>query len=187
MSGYQHDPTQPQFSDALTQHIRQTIVDVLSDQTSLPADFKSWLPKYLEANPPLLPISQIFGFAQFTAKTSGSVLTSETTASAAYVDLATVGPTISGLPPGQYVVMYSAFAKNSAAANLSVFSPSFNAATPVDADQGGAAGTDGSYSMAFTIVTLSSASNTVKLQYKASAGTGTFINRRLVALKYGNL
>lgn len=66
MSGYQLDPTQPQFSDALTRYIQQTIADMLADPTSLPASFKSWLPQYLETNPPILPLSQMIGYQRQT-------------------------------------------------------------------------------------------------------------------------
>lgn len=79
--------------------------------------FKAWLqwPKEAKLNildhvalNGRLSIGQIVGFLSFVPSTGTTINTAEATGSATYVDLATVGPTITGLPDGEYLVWFGA-------------------------------------------------------------------------------
>jgi len=159
---------------------------LLGDPTVLPQVFKTWLSAYVETNPPILPISQIVGFTQFTPNqvlTSGAVSTTSNT----YVSLSG-GPTFSNLADGLYLLLYGA-QSNPTTGNLLYVSPSVNSATPSDT-VAATVSTGGSISiMSATTVSLSNNGvNTVELQYKSSGGANSqFANRFLIAIKYANL
>lgn len=157
------------------------ITSIFDFSTEALGELKLWIEQAGLA----ITISQIVGFQQFAAQVATSILTSETTTSTSYTDLATPGPQLTTLPDGRYVLLFGAFASNSGT-GVSVFSPTINNAAAVDADQGGMSGTQGLYSTRATTATLASGTNTVKLQYKVNSGTGTFLNRWLIALRYAN-
>lgn len=147
-------------------------------------ELKTWL----EQNPPSLAITSILGFTQFTA-THAEVGTRETTTSATYADLATVGPTLTGVGPGTYVILYGAGSFNSAAANACWISVSLNGAAATDGDGSrvDSLATTGEQSQVRGLVkTLSLASNSVTVKYKTGGGTASFENRWLIAIKAAN-
>lgn len=142
---------------------------------------------WLEQSGLNIPVAQILGFTQFTAKVATQITTNETTTSLTYTDLATVGPSLTALPNGSYLVLFSSEARNTTPNDGAVMSLSFN---------GGAAGDgDAAYTFAnlvqttigFTVVTLSSGANTIEAKYRADVGgTAEFQRRKLVAFKYAN-
>ena len=81
------------------------IARVFQDPRRIPAVFWSYLQSWLEANPPLLPISQIVGFSQFTTVVANARRLAETTTSQRLTNLATVGPQLTGLSDGIYDVI----------------------------------------------------------------------------------
>lgn len=111
------------------------------------------------------------------------ISTSETTPSAAYTDLATVGPSIAfTVPAGQSWDVLAEFwvDTGNAAAGTSLFAPSLDGAVPADADSGntnvnGLASTPGAHKFA----AIGPGAHTIKLMYRASAGTPAFRFRRL--------
>ena len=152
-----------------------------------PPRFKSWLVDFIAVNIPQIPISQIVGFSQFTAN-QVQVVTSETTTSLTYTNLATDGPTISGLSKGTYLLLFGGIIENSVGSHAFI-SVSVNGATPVEADAASAEpiSTTADFNLSRAVTkSLDAASNTVKLQYRVGAGTGTFYNRWLVVLRIGN-
>lgn len=134
-------------------------------------------------------ISQVTGFSQFNAE-SAEVATSETTASTTFTDLATAGPTLSGLSDGSYVVLLGCWASSNTAGQAADMSVQVNSAA-VDGNDGVRTfGTTGPEALARAVVkTLSNdGDNTITAKYRASGGgaTATFVNRWLVALRYAN-
>ena len=137
------------------------------------------------------PISQIVGFKQFLGQTSTSVLTIETTTSTLYGDLATVGPTVSGLADGNYLVFHGC----RSAIGVTDGSDQARMAIPVN----GAAASDNECASSswagFMSVTMLNArkltvggNNTIQAKYKSNAGaTAYFGTRWLIALRYGNV
>jgi hypothetical protein len=173
--------------EGFDERVRRIIREVLSDPLGFPEEYKGWLPEWLALSGFNIPISQVRGFAQFTAN-SASVTTQQSTASASYTNLGTVGPELAGLPAGSYLLIYGAGAAAVAGVRASV-SPKINAVEATDADAmqliPATAGDVIPGAMA-TVKTLSEASNTVTLRYKVASGTASFQNRWLVALKYSN-
>lgn len=174
-------------------HIREIVRGMLTDPLTLPDEFRSWMPRHLEIDPPTLPVAQLTGFAQFTAVAATPIITSETVTSTVYADAATVGPILTSLADGNYILIYGASMSPSVAAATDIMlSPSLNGGTPSDND---ACVTQQATAIEFvpgaraTIARLASGSNTVKIQYRQSnalAG-GVYAWRWLIALKYSNL
>lgn len=161
---------------------------MLNDPLGLPDSFRAWIPNYLETNPPLLPISQITGFAFFTAQPA-TKLFSNSTMSATYTDLpADVGPTLTNLPGGKYVLLYGCSIAVDSALYFAYMSLKVNATEAVDADAIISQTTTATTAFGFMVATLSQPQNTVVARYRVTAGgTGLFGSRELVALRYGNL
>jgi hypothetical protein len=145
---------------------------------------------FLETSGFALPISQIVGFQQFTAKSdvdNGAA----TIASATYGDPATgdAGPSLSGLPDGSYVVLYGALAWDSSGGGGTTYmSLKVNGTEATDADAVSTTANANGISVMRTVVkTLSNAGDsTLTLRYKMSVGTGRWDNRFLIALRYAN-
>jgi hypothetical protein len=151
----------------------------------LAKDFLGYMTEYGALNQPLVPIGQIVGFTGFTA-TYSNVETAETTSSTSYVDLATVGPTVTDLPPGQYVILEGGYLRNSAASQASAMSFSINGAAASDDDLVGVTFTDNISAMRGSYETLTEQINTITAKYRVTGGTGTFARRWLIALKTAN-
>lgn len=158
----------------------------LTHSLRLPKDTISYLADRLALEGLMIPISQVIGFTQYNAEYA-TVTTQEGTTSAAYTDLATVGPTISGLPAGQYIVIFGAATSLSVAGTLGV-APSYNADAPPTAREL-ISQVVGTFTPATKAITaqLTLASNTVQLKYATTAGTATFIHRWILAFKYGEI
>lgn len=119
---------------------------------------------------------------------SGSVTTQQTTSSASFADLTTVGPSVSVTSTGTLaVVLFSANMWNGSAGttvqcSVAVSGATTVAASAVSALSGMDTGTGASlgYGAAqFVIVPINPGSNTYTMKYLTAAGTGTFRNRRI--------
>lgn len=153
------------------------------------AEFLGQLRTWLEQNPPAIPVTQILGFSQFTAQADRvSNTASESTVSTTYTDLATVGPRLTGLPDGKYLVVFGAGAQTSVAGIGAVMSISVNGATPVDADGATVQSASIAGGTSAVLKTLSSGgNNTLSVQYRIDgAATGGWLLRWLIALRYAN-
>lgn len=151
--------------------------------------FLGQLKLWLEQHPPSTPITSILGFQQFTAQSASTIDTNQGTTSSTYGDLATVGPTLTGLPDGKYLFVYGSVAVGVAATTAAIQSIQVNSTTAVDADACQNSGSSQcSISMA-SIKTLSNAgNNTVACKYRSSdnVNTSSFARRWLIALRYAN-
>lgn len=165
-------------------------MDVLSDPMNLPSTFWDYMVKRWLRDAPVFPISQVFGFAQFTATSATRVSTAETTTSTTPTDLATVGPSLSNLPDGKYLFLFgcAGFVPNTV--NSLYMGVKINS---TEADVNNAAfcsATNSAWVPMITGVTASlsnNGSNTVTSRYWVDGSTGHFQYRWLIALKYGNL
>jgi len=122
--------------------------------------------------------------------TTATVDTSETTTSTTYADLATVGPaqTINTGDRTAVLIMVAGILFNSGAANATFISVAVSGATTLAANDvyalraggaGYAANLQLQMSLVYKITGLTAGSNTFTCKYKVSAGTGTFIDRKL--------
>lgn len=116
---------------------------------------------------------------------TATVATSQTTTSTAYVDLATVGPTVTLTTRTKALVILTAYFENSAGANDCRMSFEISGATTLAASDANSirhVGASGTRMSAAALVTLNAGSNVFTAKYKVSAGTGTFINRDLIVV-----
>jgi hypothetical protein len=115
------------------------------------------------------------------APTSAEVLTSETTASTADTDLATVGPSITLPRAGDYLYSFDVqMANTGVSTNVTVLKP--GAAAASDDDSGNyttAAGGHNGNASRTRRLNGAAAGDVWKLQYRVTAGTGTFLRRNL--------
>lgn len=128
-------------------------------------------------------VNQVLGFSQFTPFVS-EVATEELTSSTSYTDLATAGPTLTGLSDGSYVVFFGASMTAPAAQTsyMTVYANGADATNPIETQ----VGTNASLSRGFT-VRLVDSNNTLQAKYKVSGGAnGSFRYRWLIAIKYEN-
>lgn len=152
------------------------------------------LRSYMESSGFQLPISQVVGFTQFTAQyanvSNSEAIPAFTSSTNYYGDLTTVGPEITNLPSGSYLLIYGAYLEGQPSTNTVAFcAPSINGSVPSDSQ---AAIQQALYQVsvsAASLATLSNDTNSVKLQYRrATSGpydpTATY--RWLVALRYAN-
>ena len=160
------------------------VVNSLSDfsQTAL-AELKA----YFEQVGLAIPVNQLTGFSQFTAQQS-NVITDESTSSATFVDLATVGPQLTKLPAGKYLFIFGALCGTSAAAAIDHIGISFSGAAVAAGESiDVSTSTDiewGVYCVLHTFTDANAINNTATMKYSTSTGTADFRERWLIGLKY---
>jgi hypothetical protein len=141
------------------------------------------------------PVSQVVGFQQFNAIPVG-VSAIEGTASATYVDLATVGPSLPTLGNGKYILFFGAKFFGESTHARGFMSVAINGATALDANGIEGGGPDDSTNalpptslMNAIAVTLQSSPNSVVAKYRQDVGganLAVFGQRWIIALRYGN-
>lgn len=152
--------------------------------------FPSWMVDTVARYGLPVPIGNVVGYSRTVPQVATPVLTQETTTSDSFTDLATVGPEITGMSAGKYLLIYSAIVKNDTAGDGATISVSLNGAAASADDQALAqSGTALTSVVGWTLATLSaSGANTVTMKYaRVTAGTASFSYRRLLALRAGNL
>jgi len=118
---------------------------------------------------------------------SDAVTTSETTASTSYTDLATSGPSVTATTSTAAVIWFAARLSNDST-NGTFVSVDVSGATTTGPSDNRAlefrpATAGYSHSAGYGYISgLTAGSNTFKLEYKVSAGTGTFSNRRIAVM-----
>lgn len=136
-----------------------------------------------------IPISQIQGFTGFTAQ-SDEVITDQSTASASFVNLATTGPSVSGVAPGVYLFIWGAAAYNDSASSdaEAQICIDINGSDSTELARTEASAGERSSAVRATVKTLTATSSTITCQYRALvAGTAFFSERWLIAIKISNL
>lgn len=173
---------QPQFGTLTAPGGTPKITSIFDFSAEALGELRLWL----EQNPPAIGISNILGFSQFTAQPATTISVSESTTSATYTDLLTVGPALTGLPDGKYMLIFGGLVTSSAAGSAWM-APQINATAASDTNGlSCGAGTTNSGAFACT-VTLSGGSNTITMKYRTDSGaTGTYTRRWLIALRYAN-
>jgi len=146
--------------------------------------------------PMTFTVGQILTAAQLNANLSANlnylrsnatnvVGTSESTASATFVDLATVGPSVTATTDVQAMVIVSAYMTNSGV-NYSTMGFAVSGASTIAATDSYAVsliGTNGGrVGVPFFVTGLTAGSNTFKAVYRSGAGTATFQDRRITVM-----
>lgn len=174
---------------------RRQLQRMLSFPEEFPAKFKNWLKEEMSVNGTFTR-SQIQGLSQFTAS-SDVIVTPQGTTSTSYADLATVGPQLTGLSDGTYVILFGASVYGPTSGNdfFAYMSISANGATPSDDDRAHIGSNISAASNAIEIgisraivMTVSNNNNnSLVVKYKASSGDNPLFSRRwMIALKVGN-
>jgi hypothetical protein len=173
----------------VTGWFQQQLLAALADPLfNIPKAFETWVVDRVAVAGLNIPIGQIVGFMQAAPQVADTVATGESTPSTSFTDLATVGPELTGLPDGQYLFLYGCRASNNSAGSLAEMAIKVNA-TEAAATDAAASSTQVSMSvMRAAAKTLSNdGNNTVTARYQANAaGTATFRERWLIALKIAN-
>lgn len=115
------------------------------------------------------------------APATSEVLTGESTSSTSYVDLTTVGPSITVPRAGVYQVSLSAFTFNNdgVASNFSTVKVGGAAAGDGNSLQHDVSGANKGLTNTRVLLLTFAASDVAKVQYRVSAGIGSFLNRNL--------
>jgi hypothetical protein len=110
----------------------------------------------------------------------------EITSTGAYIDLATVGPTVTVATGSRALVMYTVTTDNTVAASVSSAAPAISGATTASANFGTAlivrhylAATEKRMSMAELFSGLTPGNNTFTLKYYRDSGTASFSKREM--------
>jgi hypothetical protein len=149
------------------------------------------LAQWIETRGIRTPASQISGFQQFLAQSAPSVLTIESTTVTTYGDLATVGPSLTGLSDGNYIVLFGCRA-NGAAADSARMSISVNGTAASDSDdcQSDSQNLIAGMSVMRAVPKRLNAggNNTIVAKYRSQVGANvSFGNRWLTAIRWANL
>lgn len=114
------------------------------------------------------------------------VNTAQTTASTSYVDLATVGPSLTATTGTIAIILFAAEVANATSNSLTKCSVAVSGATTVAASDswtlsfdGNAAGNFSRAAMVHIFTGLNSGSNTFTMKYAVGSSTGTFQNREI--------
>jgi len=115
-----------------------------------------------------------------------NVATSETTASTSYTDLTTPGPSVTVTTGTKAIIMIGARMANNTLGEICSASVDITGASTIVAADGRAIRFESSAAndiarlgYGYIMTGLASGSNTFKLQYKVTGGTGTFVDRHL--------
>lgn len=98
--------------------IAQTLRDLLADPTMYPDEFKAWLPRWAEVNPPNLPFDQMAGFPDYQIKPA--TIPDEINVTATTYVIWPTGPVIDKLPPGKYLITYGSTGHGNVSQRLAV-------------------------------------------------------------------
>lgn len=118
---------------------------------------------------------------------TASVLTSETTTSTSYTDLATPGPAVTVTCGTMALVVVAASTSNSGAGSTRMAYDVSGATTEASADNRGMGNANTDIVIASTVVLevgLTPGVNTFTAKYRVASGTGTFLSRRIVVLPF---
>jgi hypothetical protein len=152
----------------------------------IPQTFLAYVVDYIQTANLQVSVSQITGQTlQLTP--AASITAAESLTATTYGDLSTVGPELSGLTSGRYAVLYGAQAKTSATTDEALMSVSINGGAAADDDAAVTANTDLANVFTLSLQVLTADSNTIEAKYRATGGTATFGQRKLIAIRYANL
>lgn len=190
----------------LTPDERDVVKRLLAFPEEFPPEFGTWLVDYLGTvgitqqyqvqGLPLLN-SQVQDALQqvndqLVVVNAGYVATQETCSSDSFVDLATVGPTVTGLADGVYLVLFGAAVVVPSGTNFGTMTVYANSDTPGETNAfvvGGdvASGSAGAFvissSRAVSMSLSNNDNNTISTKYHKGGSSAQFGNRWLTALR----
>jgi len=160
----------------LSDERRQQIKDYLSHPILFPADFKNYVADYVTTNIPKISVQQILGFELWQIKSAAEILTQESVASTAYVNMATVGPEITNLSPGFYIVIWGCNTPYTGNTNDGYMGISINGDTPTTSRE--AFSTGGAFGSAALLDLTNTSPITLTAKYKTALGSARNLRHR---------
>lgn len=184
-------PSIPPPSGLPDEKTRGLIQRIFGSPNAIPASFWAYAKSMQEADQPMIPFSSVFGAPLVRPHDAPRINTAEATTSVAYTNLATVGPELSGLPDGVYVIWFGAGAKTTNAAALAFTGLQVNGTGPADDSESVESPAVGGFFPGSTVVvkTLQTGgNNSLRLRYRIQTApeTATFNKRFLIALRAAN-
>jgi hypothetical protein len=169
----------------LSQEERQQLQRFLKFPEEFPREFGAWLEDYISTNA-VLQRSQVQGLNQFSgAYIAPTINTSQFTTSATYVDLGTVGPQLTGLADGTWLVTYGAnIFNNGGTPSAGVYmNVQANDTAIANDDNAIATNLNASSGSAFQTRTIvmelaNSNNNTLTAKYRADSGGACVVSKR---------
>jgi hypothetical protein len=178
--------TLPDFHEAVLPGQHAKITSIITDFTP---EALEQLRFWLEQNPPAVPIASVLGYSQIVPQRA-TVPTTESTTSLSFTDLATIGPALTGVPAGLYLIMVSGWLSVSASATATAqMVPAINGtALGPDAAALFTGATGRATVVGMTVQRLTLDNNTIGSKYRIdeSGASGLFAYRNLVAIRMGN-
>ena len=147
---------------------------MLGNPILFPKEFKDWMMDFVATNIPLIPFSHLFGSHINIARSGNFVAASESKTATSYGDLATVGPQLTNLSDGTYLIAWGVRSRSRA-------SISVNGASAVDADSIYATETEPPGGRMKIVSMQNNNANTVCVKYTS----GTYADRWLTVIRIG--
>lgn len=173
---------------ALMQRIFSAAV---ANPSQIPSDFLAYMVDFIQTQRLNIPIGQVIGFSGFTPKVAAPLNTQGTITSSTPGDCTDgVGPSLTGLPDGQYLLLFGGGCSAPTAGHSANIGFSANGGAVDTNNVAWTHTTDLVATARAAIVTLNSGGgNSVVLKYFSGIGTDTtmYALRWLVAIKYANL
>ena len=170
------------------ERITKVVMKLWGAPLRYPREFKTWLPDYVALQIPDIPVTQIFGFLQFVPQISSRLTDDTVVTSRTFADpiSGAAGPTITGLPPGQYLILLGAVMAASSAATPFYVGVKVNTTEAVDSDSIVTYTPTAVPGMTALAKTLSLDTNTITMRFRTASGTALALYRWMIALKYAN-
>lgn len=177
-------------ADEMSPEERELINKLLAHPEEFPPEFRNWILNYLGQNIPPLPVEHFQGYKVLLVREAAPVVTAQSTTSATYVDLATVGPELTKLPDGRYIVFFGCNVDSDLAGDWGKISLSINGAAPSDAHELFVDPIPDAEIPGINVVETDPISNnnnnSIKMQYKSAGAPGTqFSLRWMIAVRTG--
>lgn len=178
-----------QFDASFARKVAEALNDPFTQMQML-RPFLDYLSQFIAVAGIPVPVGQVIGFQQFLAQPATAVGNADTTTSTSFVALANAGPTIAGLPDGEYLILFGALMKVSVAGKFAFMGVRVNSTDPSTADS--AQTTDSEYAhCSYAVVETLDAggNNTLSARYRSDDDgltTATFGNRWMIALRTAN-
>ncbi len=159
---------------------QQLLKKILSRPLLLPPEFKSWLYKFASGD--AAPhFQEILGVRQRRWRIADQCVLPELCSSTSYVDLATLGPQLTGLENGSYMVMFGYWTEGGTA--VTRFASSFYNGLGTGGSQEAEVNRDGQAMQVHLVDLQKDNNNSILVRYRTSGGTGNFGKRWLHAVQ----
>lgn len=180
------NPSQPRKAVGLdTYAVKPAVMSIFDFSAEALSELKTWL----EQNPPLLPVTQVIGFSQFTAQSAVDNTVADVNGPNGVSGPSTPG--LAGLPDGKYVVLWGCRASTTVTGDDAAMSLSVNgSAYSIDLSAATRSANRSSIATASIQTLNNNGSNSLASIYAyAGSGSGTaeFRDRWLIALKFANV